>query len=109
MHDSGGTDLLHQPKQVGPVRQVELVEFGARIHGSAVAFAEVIEDNNIVAKVQELLDANAADVAGSACDKNFHGAQPSQSNSGRQACDVNSPGQPNGTYGLDHPIGNQPR
>ncbi len=52
--------------------EVALDESGAGIDGEAVALGEVVEDRDGVAAVEELLDADAADVARAPGDENVH-------------------------------------
>ena len=47
-------------------------EVGAGVDGAAVSFGEVIEDGDGVVGVEELFDADAADVAGAAGDEDVH-------------------------------------
>ncbi len=52
--------------------QVALHEGGALVDGALVSLAEVIENHHLVARVEELLHADAADVPSAASDKDFH-------------------------------------
>ena len=47
-------------------------ERGAGIDGEAVALGEIVEHRDAVAAVEELFDADAADVARAAGDENIH-------------------------------------
>jgi hypothetical protein len=42
------------------------------IEGAAMAFAQVIEDRNLVALIKKQFCADAADITGPADDENFH-------------------------------------
>ena len=54
------------------VGQVALDERGARIERQAMALGQVVEDGDLMAGVDQLLGANAADVARAARDENMH-------------------------------------
>jgi hypothetical protein len=42
------------------------------VHGTAVTFGQIVEDDDLVAFIEEQLDANAPDIACPANDENFH-------------------------------------
>ena len=72
MHDGVGAHILQRGLDVAALLKVAGDERGARIHSGAVAFGEVVEDGDGVAGVDEVFDADAADVSGSAGDEDFH-------------------------------------
>ena len=63
---------------------------GARGHGLAVAGDERVEDDDLVAGEDELLDGDAADVAGAAGDEDAHQRPRSRSRNERRACGITS-------------------
>ena len=54
-------------RQQRTIGDVSLDKLGARIHRRAMSLGEVVDDANLVARVQQFLDTNAADVARPAC------------------------------------------
>ena len=58
------------------VGEVALDEHGARMNRLAMPLVEVIEHDDVVPASHELLDGDAADVAGSARDEKFHALAP---------------------------------
>ena len=72
MHD--GVRLCVGHRVADALRLVEVAddESGAGVDGPAVAFGEVVEDRDLMATVEELFDADAADVAGTPGDENIH-------------------------------------
>ena len=74
MHDGIGFHLAHGVAEDGAIKEVALEKFGAGINRLTVAFAEIIENRDLVTFVEKLFNADAADVAGSAGHENrFHG------------------------------------
>jgi hypothetical protein len=53
------------------IRKIPLKKGCARIDRLAMALAEIVKDGHLKSAVQELLNTNAANVAGTARDKNF--------------------------------------
>ena len=70
---ASGSLRAHRGGDFLAMLQVALDEFGARIERLAVALGQVVEDRDLVAGLEQLLHANAADVAGAAGDEYFHG------------------------------------
>jgi hypothetical protein len=68
MGRKGGLDLL-------PIRKFAFNETGAGINSGSMAFAQVIEDGNLVPLIQQELGANAPDVTCAANHKDFHWRQ----------------------------------
>src|SRR2546430_15675680 len=66
--------LLRGHSQLGgmSILQIALHELRARIERGAMAFAQVIENGNAVALVEQQLSANASDIAGPTDNENFH-------------------------------------
>jgi len=58
-----------------PVRQIDLDEGGRRVDGRTVALVEIVEHDDVVAGSDELGRGDAADVAGTAGDEDFHGGR----------------------------------
>ena len=56
-------------------REIALDKFGARIDRLATPFAQIIEDGDVVALIEQQLGANAADVTGTSDDQDFHGGK----------------------------------
>ncbi len=69
MHDGLGADALDGGEDGVAVLEIALDQRSARIDGAAMALGEVVENGDVVALVEELLDADAADVSGSAGDE----------------------------------------
>ena len=63
----------HQVGQSRFVGQVALDKFRAAVDGVSVPFGQVIENGDVVPSIEQILNANAADIAGPSCYKNFHG------------------------------------
>jgi hypothetical protein len=55
------------------IHELDLGEGGVRVHGFAVAEAEVVGDEDGVAGSEELFGGDAADVAGAASNEHVHG------------------------------------
>ena len=73
VHDGVGAPFFQRILDVAPLLEVADDECCARIHGGAVAFGEVVKDGDGVPGIDEIFDADAADVAGSAGDQDVHG------------------------------------
>ena len=57
------------------ILQIALNKFGARIERGAMAFAQVVEDRNAVAFVEQQLGADATDIASTSGNENLHSRQ----------------------------------
>ena len=73
VHDGLGLRLMQGQLDRLDVGEIPLEEGRPRVDGEPVPLGEVVKDGHGVAGIQELLDADAADVAGSAGDQDgFH-------------------------------------
>src|SRR6185436_14620979 len=73
VHHGVGLHILQRDLDVVALLEVADDEFRPRVHGGRMAFGEVVKDRDGVAGVDQLFDADAADVAGTAGDEDFHG------------------------------------
>jgi hypothetical protein len=55
-----------------PAPEIATDESRPLVHGAAMPFGQVIEDDDLVALIEQQLDANAPDIACPADDKNSH-------------------------------------
>jgi hypothetical protein len=75
MHDGVGFHFANRMVDDGPVGQITLEKFGARLDRLAMTFGQIVEDCDFITFIEQLLDANAPNVTCSARDKNgFHGS-----------------------------------
>ena len=72
MHDGVGLHAGERGADGLRVVEVALEESGAGIDGAAVALGEIVENRDAEATVEELFDADAADVASASGDENVH-------------------------------------
>ena len=72
MHDGVGPPVGERLADGSTLVEVARHERGAGIDRPAVAFGEVVEDGDLVATIEELFDADAADVTGPPRDKDVH-------------------------------------
>ena len=84
MHDRFGPHPLHQARQFCLVCEIALVKLCAFVHRRPVAFAEIVEHDDLVSGIQEFFHTNAADVAGPAGDENLHAGDASGARMARQ-------------------------
>jgi hypothetical protein len=74
MHYGVGFHFAYRAAYDCPVSQIALKELGAGIDRFAVSLGQIIEDRNLVTFIEQLLDANTANVACSPSDEyGFHG------------------------------------
>ena len=67
---------LQEPAELVGVAVAADLERGHAGHGLPVAGRQVVEDNDLVARLEEPLDRDRADVSGSAGYENAHGELP---------------------------------
>ena len=72
MHHRVGPRRGHRRLDVLRIAQIADDELRARVDGLAVPQFETVEDHDLVARVQQVLRGDAADVAGAAGDEYFH-------------------------------------
>ena len=72
MHDGFGFGLLERTADFLPARKIAADERRALVNRATMTFRQIVEDNDIVAFIEQELDANAPDVSRSADDKDFH-------------------------------------
>ena len=54
------------------VPQIALNKRGPLVNGLTMTFAQIIDDGDLMARIQEFFNANTANIAGPAGDENFH-------------------------------------
>jgi hypothetical protein len=72
MHDCFGFRLEQCAADLLASRHVAADESRALIDRPAMAFAQIVENNDLVALIEQKLDANAPDITRAADDKDFH-------------------------------------
>src|SRR5438552_12534658 len=75
MHDRIGPMLRQRFLDRLSILQIAFDELRARVDRGAMAFAEIIEDADLMAFVEQQLGANASDVASATDNENFHSRQ----------------------------------
>ena len=73
MHHGVGPGALHGGENLVAVHEIALDEGGPLVDRGEMAFAQVIEDGDLVPGVEQFLRTNTPDVTGPARDENVHG------------------------------------
>ena len=72
VHDGFGFGLLERTADFLPARKIAADERRPLVNRATMTFRQIVEDNDIVAFIEQELDANAPDISRSADDKDFH-------------------------------------
>src|SRR5207302_7426790 len=72
MHDCVRLNLTDDRQCSLSILQIAFDEVGTPINRAAMSFGEIIEDGELVPLIEQLLRANAPDIAGASDDENFH-------------------------------------
>jgi hypothetical protein len=72
MHDCIRFCLAQRIGDFFPISQIGFDKGGALIDGATMSFAQIIENENFVAFIDQELGANAADITRAADDENLH-------------------------------------
>src|SRR6266487_6548827 len=72
MHDRVGACLRERGLDFSSIGQITFNESGARIDRAAMAFGEIIKDDDLMLFIEKQLGANAADITSAPDNENFH-------------------------------------